>query len=277
MTNLNELIITGERIQQLAHIYIGHHVDFSYNPFIKQQTDKQVLIYLINKPFNNPPIVFVYTHRYKEFSNIIHFFKNKFILLSHNSDENIFENEEVLKILNNNNLIKWYTQNLCFQHEKINILPIGMANSQWNHGNLSLFSNENFIKSCYNKNKKVFFNFSIHTNPNKRQLCYDKLINKIEWLQFTSPIENLIRMKDYEFCICPEGNGIDSHRIWEALYLKCVPIVLNHPFINILQKYNIPLVILNNWDEFNIHNLDYNNYKSQFKDFTLEHFINNFN
>jgi len=32
-------------------------------------------------------------------------------------------------------------------------------------------------------------------------------------------------MARHQFVICPEGNGVDSHRIWEALYLGCVPIV----------------------------------------------------
>jgi hypothetical protein len=29
----------------------------------------------------------------------------------------------------------------------------------------------------------------------------------------------------YQFVICPEGNGIDTHRLWEALYSKGIPIV----------------------------------------------------
>lgn len=29
----------------------------------------------------------------------------------------------------------------------------------------------------------------------------------------------------YKFVICPEGNGIDTHRLWETLYSKGIPIV----------------------------------------------------
>jgi len=81
----------------------------------------------------------------------------------------------------------------------------------------------------------------------------------------------LIRMKEYEFCICPEGNGIDCHRFWEALYLKCVPIVLNSPFIDILNNMGIPMLILNDWYELDINTLDYNKYK--FTEFTINDFI----
>ena len=67
-------------------------------------------------------------------------------------------------------------------------------------------------------------------------------------------------LSQYKFCICPEGNGADTHRLWEALYLKTVPIVIKSEFTYILQKNNVPLVILNDWDELYEVNLDYNNY-----------------
>jgi hypothetical protein len=69
----------------------------------------------------------------------------------------------------------------------------------------------------------------------------------------------------------PEGNGIDCHRFWEALYLKCVPIVLNSPFIDILNNMGIPMLILNDWYELDINTLDYNKYK--FTEFTINDFI----
>lgn len=64
------------------------------------------------------------------------------------------------------------------------------------------------------------------------------------------PYDNLLRLNDYEFCICPEGNGVDTHRLWECLYLKVVPIVVNSQFTKLLIKYNIPMVIIEKWDDF---------------------------
>jgi hypothetical protein len=64
------------------------------------------------------------------------------------------------------------------------------------------------------------------------------------------PYDNLLRLNDYEFCICPEGNGADTHRLWECLYLKVVPIVVNSQFTKLLIKYNIPMVIIEKWDDF---------------------------
>ena len=73
-------------------------------------------------------------------------------------------------------------------------------------------------------------------------------------------------------CLCPEGNGMDTHRFWECVYLKVVPIVINSTFIQNIKEYNIPMVILNKWDDlFNLNlnytNYDFNNIKIYVSDF----------
>ena len=271
--NYIDKIITGERIQQIANIYMGEQEDFNYNPLIAEETHKHVLISDISSTYDNPRIIFFYTHAVKKIAAIIHHFKNPFILLSHNSDWNVVETTDSMIILNCQNLQKWYTQNLCFCHPKISMLPIGFANSMWEHGNLSLFDNAVFINSLSNKSKSVYFNFKISTNSNKRQPCYETISKKVEWIPIIQPDDNLLRMKDYEFCICPEGNGVDCHRFWEALYLKCVPIVVNSPFIETLKRYNIPLVVLDKWDDLDIDKLQYSNYN--FDEYTISKFICN--
>ena len=51
------------------------------------------------------------------------------------------------------------------------------------------------------------------------------------------------------FVICPEGNGIDTHRVWEALYLRSIPIIQKNQISNFLIKANLPIMILNNWSD----------------------------
>ena len=69
------------------------------------------------------------------------------------------------------------------------------------------------------------------------------------------PFENLYRLKQYKYCICPEGNGIDTHRLWEAYYLKIVPILLRSVHTEIIQKMGLPMVLLDSWDDFDEHSL----------------------
>ena len=54
---------------------------------------------------------------------------------------------------------------------------------------------------------------------------------------------------NYMFVICPEGNGIDTHRLWEALYLKTVPIIEKNKISNFIKKANLPVLILDKWSD----------------------------
>jgi len=183
---------------------------------------------------------------------IIHFFINPFILITHNSDKNIVFEGSVTDILRCPKLIRWHAQNVDYLHEKLHFIPIGIANRQWEHGNLSIYQ---FICENYDipsmKNKAVFMNFKIETNPGKRMICYETLFDKIPFLQFTSAKDNILRMLEYKFCICPEGNGIDTHRLWECFYLQIVPIVLSSTFTRNIQKTTgLPMIILDSWKDF---------------------------
>ena len=264
-------IITGEKLQQLADIYLGTPDDFAYNNLISIQKLKHNNIGNLVDYVDNPKIIFCYSHRVKLLSQKIKFFKNPFVLLTHNSDENITESPEIYKILNTPNLIKWYTQNLCMKHEKLHYLPIGLANSMWPGGNLQIFKTLD-TNTLHIKTKQIYFNFNINTNYNKRMVCYNTFYSKIPFLNRISPTENLIRLKEYAFCLCPEGNGMDTHRFWECVYLKVVPIVINSTFIQHIKAYNIPMVILNKWEDlFNSRlsytNYDFNNIKIYVSDF----------
>ena len=50
-----------------------------------------------------------------------------------------------------------------------------------------------------------------------------------------------------QFCICPRGNGIDTHRLWEALYLGCIPIVLESEILGCYA--GLPILVVRNWEE----------------------------
>jgi len=273
-------IVTGEKIQQLCDVYLGFEEDFQFNPLIKNHYNKHIDLNYLSGMYDNPLYIFCYAHRIKDLSYKINLFQNNFILVTHNSDCEIRQVEEIFNILNREKLLKWYGQNICFEHPKLQFLPIGLANSMWEHGNLSLFNDKNFINNSNASNiktKKVYFNFSIDTNKKKRQNCYDALKNKLEWLENVNPIQNQLRLKEYEFCICPEGNGVDSHRLWEALYLKTVPIVIKSEFTNILIKQCVPLFVLESWQDLNIDDLNYNDFDFNNPDFIkLLNFDNNY-
>jgi hypothetical protein len=255
---LIENIVTGEKLQEIADIYLGLQEDFYYNPNIWKQTEKHCDFNSIPIIFNNPSILFCYTHRLNYLCSTIDGFRNDFVLITHNSDENINNNNIfVNKLLSNPKIIKWYSQNLSVYNDKIFPLPIGIANKQWEHGNLLNLKNINTVKT-----ENIFFNFSINTNIEKRKICYESLLNKIPFIDKVKQEDYYKTLGKYKFCICPEGNGSDTHRLWECLYLRCVPIVLKSDFIEILKKHlDIPLFIIDSWDELKLSDLIYENYE----------------
>ena len=150
----------------------------------------------------------------------------------------------IKRVLDSPLLKCWWGQNLCFVHPKMRPLPIGIANSMWEHGNLEYYRNINLDKT-----EDVYFNFNIATNPEKREVCYQAISQEKQMLPMVSVKENVARLAKYRRCICPEGNGVDTHRLWEAMYLNCYPIVLETPFIKTLAHYmeGLPFIIVKSW------------------------------
>lgn len=55
-------------------------------------------------------------------------------------------------------------------------------------------------------------------------------------------------IKDHKFVLCPSGNGIESARNWETLYMKRVPIFKDHPYLREMFK-DFPALFVKDWDE----------------------------
>ena len=266
-------MITGEKLQQMADLYLGFEEDFNYNPVIRNQPDKWFRIDFIKEElFDNPKILFCYTHRISDFVKLLPFLKNRFVLITHNSDDNIIEGSPVYEtVLSSALLIRWFAQNVCMCHEKLEILPIGVANAQWNHG-INSFLEDNIVTE---KTEKIYFNFSLHTNYSKRKACYDAYIDKIQFLQNIEPRDYHSALAKYEFCICPEGNGADTHRLWECFNVNTIPIVIKNEFIDIIRKKtNLPMVVLNSWDELDVEKLNYNEYQIDQTMLDVNYYIN---
>jgi hypothetical protein len=189
------------------------------------------------------PLYFVKTDYIDYFFSSSLLPKNNFQLITHNSDFSI--NAHHLMFINNENIQKWFAQNVDYQHPKLIPIPIGIANPEWIHGDVNII--ESIILKEYKKQKIIYANFNVKTNPKHRQYC----------LRHIDPqfIENNVSFETYlahtaqsYFSICPLGNGLDSHRIWESLYLKTIPIVESTYNINFLtDKYKLPIIRINDW------------------------------
>lgn len=249
---MTDEIVTGERIQSIADVYIGTPRLFLSNPAVDSY--KCLDIFTINAAFNNPRTIFIYPDVLSLFPNIIGFFKNKFVLITHNSDINIVKDPLIYFILNHPLVVCWYAQNVCLKYPKLHPLPIGIANSQWNHGDLSVF--EPFMRNggVTLKEKDIYMNFNVNTSRVLRDECKRICQEKgVVFLGSVSFKEHILRLSKYKFCICPQGNGVDTHRVWECLYVKTVPIMLKTEFSKIIvEHYKLPVILLDSWDLLDI-------------------------
>lgn len=244
-------IMTGERIQELADVYLGYPEDFDYNPRIRHQSSKHRSLHDIVEAYDNPSVVFCYTHRVEDFYSRLGFFQNEFVLITHNSDGNI---DKFHPLLESPMLLRWYAQNVGFSHPKLVFLPIGIANEQWAHGSEFFRFYDQTNTNNIEKTGDVYLQFSLSTNESKRRQCHDVLTAQkgVPFLSPMTPFDNLRRLATYRYCVCPEGNGLDTHRLYEALLCGCVPIVLDTPFVRVLRHHypSLPLLVLSSWDEF---------------------------
>src|ERR1035437_6243406 len=198
--------------------------DQQYSPNIKPEFDDYNIIVNTFNIKNLCDINIIYTHTlyikhlFKEIKNL----NNKFIIITHNSDINVDNTFQIPE-----NVIKWFTQNVNVKNDKLESIPIGLPNNKWN-------PDINKIKNIINKQKNIknllYINHKIKTNIKERQEPY-KLFSNKNWATLESNVnydQYINNVYNYKFVLCPNGNGIDTHRLWECLYVKTIPIVKNN-------------------------------------------------
>lgn len=246
--------ITGERIQQACDVYCGFPEDFRFNPVILATSAKHCNLQTLHAPWDNPPVVFCYGHRLKDFSQKLHLLQNPCVLVSHNSDETILDTAAHRALLECPRICVWYAQNICMRHEKLRFLPIGIANAMWHHGALSTLAAAQAVVAHHDhvRDHDVYFYFSIATNREKRAPC--KATLERAGFVFGRPQEfgdYLRKLGRHRYAICPDGHGADSHRIWECYALGVIPIVLRSTFTELLAAQYVALVV-DDWSEVNV-------------------------
>jgi len=240
--------IQGEKFYQLA--------DFLYSPNIKPEFDDyNFIVNTFNVDLlkeNNIYIIYTHTLYVKHLFNTIKDINNniniKFIIISHNSDINI-DNRFIIP----NNVIKWYAQNVnIVDNDKIESIPIGHPNNRWFPEQRKLEKITNKLKETKKYKKLLYINHTIKTNSKERKEPYDLFQNK-SWVTLTYGTNcvdydrYIDDIYNHKFMLCPAGNGIDTHRLWETLDLKTIPVVKKH--INNLYYKDLPICFVDNWSD----------------------------
>ena len=251
-----ESVITGERLQSLCDLTMGTASITKFHGCNNIQTKELIelpedtqgnlgppSIELIEK-VSNARTIFIYTHLIPYFR---YYFapriKSPFTLVTHNSDHPVTVMD--YQLLNHPHLEMWFAQNCEFNHSKLRPLPIGLQNKQWGAEKISqlVWVGKNIIKTDI-----LYANFSAQTHAGRvaalsavKELPYATVEQDVDYVRY---LKNLARHK---FCLCPRGNGIDTHRFWEAQYLDSVPVIIWREWTPAYS--GMPVLILDSWEE----------------------------
>lgn len=194
---------------------------------------------------------------------------NNLTLITHQSDKKI--NKRLYK-KKPKSIKRWFSVNVNYKVEDLIPIPIGIANHFYNK---NLNPNNFSVELKKKKINKIYLNFNPNTNYLLRSKLIKKYKNNIEFIyrDYASTHEQYIRdLQNIKFVLCPEGNGIETHRFWEALQYKAIPIT-QKKLTN--ENYrNINAIFLDDLNNIEIKNLDYQinkqniTYKKLFLDFT---------
>lgn len=220
----------------------------------------------------------------QEFDNIRNL-NNEVVFITGNSDYCITDD---LVSTAPKNIKTWFCQNKMTNDPRVKSIPLGLENTiecsrpghgyVWNHAEpklaLLLNTSSDIIPS-----EPVYSNFNINTNIQLRgyvqQLCQES-----DFITWDPPGKNYDKyvqsLLNHSMVVCPEGNGPDTHRFWETLYLGRTPIArltkATEDFVD------LPVVWLEDWSQLSDENFileSFNNTKNKNKKLCFSNYWSN--
>ena len=132
------------------------------------------------------------------------------------------------------------------------------------------------------KNPKRLLYVCHNENSHPERKGVSKLFLNKEWAKVDlgriSYSQFLDSLNDSKFMICPRGNAIDCHRNWEVLYMKRVPIMKRHPYLESLFQ-NYPVLFVDDYSDItekfllDNENIYQESQKINFEELTLPNFF----
>jgi hypothetical protein len=176
----------------------------------------------------------VYTHILEDFqNNILQLLSPKYdyVLYTHNSDHPF--DITYKRLVEDYRIKQIYCQNIDYPelNNKLNFLPIGLANSMWVHGDIPALYKVMSETYLYKKTKNLYININPNTFDYRRQILSE--INKSSKFNIScnKPYSDyLYELSQHRFVLCVRGGGIQTHRNIESLYLKSIPVIINNKY-----------------------------------------------
>ena len=154
---------------------------------------------------------------------------------------------------------KIYGTNTVPYSNFVESIPLGLTNFSDESPLHKIFGNPYHIKVAHESTSfskeftgTVYANFSTWTYKQERSPLRSYLEKvKHVTLDEMSPteegrIEFLKKLRRANFVVAPRGNGVDTHRLWETLYMGGIPIIKRDPMLENLIK-DLPVLVVDDW------------------------------
>lgn len=163
----------------------------------------------------------------------------RYFLIIHNTDRS-FTEQMVDRI--RRYVYHIYAINTVVSHPRVTTIPIGFMDNQ-----LDFLST--FHPTTQERDIEIYLNFKPHHNFEKRTECIRAFEGNPQVVtrdRVTVPeyYSDLCRSK---YVLCPEGTGIDTHRVYEALLCGATPVVLRNSLSPLYEK--LPVCIVDRWTD----------------------------
>jgi hypothetical protein len=147
----------------------------------------------------------------------------------------------------------WFSTNAV--DSSIHPIPLGLANSYCQVALKAPLLAEHAAPNEH-RPRWLYVNFRTESNPPVRGPIMEHFasIGQQDWLTVRHGEAGLedfaLEMRRHRFVVCPPGNGIDTHRMWEALYNRTIPIVLRNPALR--DFCDLPIMFVEDFREITL-------------------------
>lgn len=151
----------------------------------------------------------------------------------------------------------WFALNKETLAENLFALPLGRTNNT-NESSVHPILGDTAIMYRIAQEPKhdtnlAYMNFSIETYPQERRPVFDMFKDK-QWvtvgqtsLTHQGSEKYLRSLRNHTFSLCPRGNGLDTHRLWESLYMGAIPVVRRH--FGLSEFSDLPICWIDDWSQ----------------------------
>lgn len=231
-------------------------------PYYLRRANKNGSKIVLEFPGKDEIIFFIKTDYLNYFLlNIRPYLKQKYKIITGYSDYSIPDGGagDFTELLNDSLLDYWYGYNITMDHPKLKAAPLGIPPKIWlNLGNeagdhrLFIDKLSSFSKNPISHKSKLIYWGSPGNTTDSRLTIYES-IKKMDYVTITERKNYdgyLTDLSQHKFVICPEGNGIDTHRTWESMYFLAIPIIKKNYYMNLYRDV-FPILYINEWSEVN--------------------------